>query len=338
MPEGGAADGAGPASACLRTSPWARGAHLQTIAAQYLPPPGEGLPRESLRLDLGDGDALALRALDGTSGVAVHLFHGLGGSVEGHYMRRAAALFHARGHAVLSANHRGAGEGQGLAQHTYHSGATADMAAVLRLGRKRFPGQLQVAVGFSISANILLLLAGRDRHLDLPDRAFAVNPPADLEACSVRLGQGFNRVYDHYFVHRLRKEVAGRPGGEAAQAVRTLRAFDAVYTAPRAGFRDRDDYYAKCSCGPSLASITVPTVLITSQDDPLAPSEHVLGFSLAPAVHLHLEATGGHMGYISRDAPGRRWLEPALAHFAQALRSRLGTCAPGADKQYGGAR
>ncbi|BDU71812.1 YheT family hydrolase [Mesoterricola silvestris] len=307
-----------PPLACV-PPPWARGAHLQTLAAQYLPNPLPDLPWQPLRLDLGDGDALALRALDGTTGVAVHLFHGLGGSVEGHYMRRLAARLHAQGHAVLAANHRGAGEGAGLARHTYHSGATADMAAVLRLGRQRFPGQLQVAVGFSISANILLLLAGRDRHLDLPDRAIAVNPPADLEACSQRLGVGFNRVYDQYFLQRLRREVQGRPGGEAARATRTLRAFDAAYTAPQAGFPTREAYYALCSCGPHLAGIQVPTVILTSRDDPFAPASDLLVRPVPPSVHLHVEATGGHMGYITRNLPDRRWLDYAVTHYLAAL-------------------
>jgi predicted alpha/beta-fold hydrolase len=303
---------------------WARGAHLQTIAAQYLPTAVPDLPWESLRLDLGDGDALVLRALDGTSGVSVLLFHGLGGSADGHYMRRAAAVLHARGHAVLCANHRGAGEGQGLARHTYHSGATADLAAVLALGRRRFPGQLQVAIGFSISANIMLQLAGRDRHLDQPDAAIAVNPPADLEACSVRLGQGFNRVYDQYFVHRLRREVLGRPGGEAVRRVRTLRAFDGAYTAPQAGFRSRDDYYALCSCGPHLGGIQVPTVILSSADDPFAPASDILARPRSGAVHLHVEATGGHMGYVTRNLPDRRWLDYALTHYLAALACEAG--------------
>ncbi len=298
---------------------WARGGHLQTITAQYGPAPRGILPWEPLRLELEDGDALALRVLPGTSGVTVHLFHGLGGSVDGHYMRRAAGRFHAAGHTVLAANHRGAGEGRGWARGTYHSGATGDMAAVLRLGRERYPGQLQVAVGFSISANILLLLAGRDRHLTQPDRAIAVNPPADLLACSLRLGKGFNRVYDQYFVRKLLREVQGRPGGEGLVDVRTLWDFDAAYTAPRAGFPSREAYYAQCSCGPHLAGVQIPTVILTAADDPFAPGGDVRRFPLSPAVHLHEEAVGGHMGYMGRHVPGYRWLDYALDHYLGQL-------------------
>jgi predicted alpha/beta-fold hydrolase len=308
-----------PALACEPPF-WARGPHLQTIAANYLPGPIPDLPWEPIRLDLDDGDALALRALEGASGVVVHLFHGLGGSTDAHYLRRAAARFHALGHTVLAANHRGAGEGAGWARHSYNSGSTADLAAVLRFGRARFPGQLQVAVGFSISANMLLLLLGQG-GAGLPDRAIAVNPPVDLETCSRRLVTGFNRCYDQYFVRRLRREVMRRPGARPLAPTRTLRAFDAVYTAPQAGFSSRDAYYAQCSSGPHLGAIRVPTVILTALDDPFASGGDVLKCALSPALHLHAEPCGGHMGFLSRNLAGHRWLQYALEHYLEELKS-----------------
>lgn len=306
-----------PPLACLPPA-WARGGHLQTIAAQFLPSPAPEPPWERLRLDLGDGDTLALRVLPGRTGVVVHLFHGLGGSADGHYIRRAAARLRDLGHTVLAANHRGAGEGAGLARKPYHSGATADLEAVLAWGRARFPGQRHLAVGFSISANILLLLLGRGGKF-LPDAALAVNPPADLDACSRRLLQGFNRVYDQYYVRKLRKDVLARPGAPVLGPTPTLRAFDAAYTAVQAGFPSRDAYYAQCSCGPHLGGITVPTVLLTSLDDPFAPASDLDAWRPSGAVHVHREPCGGHMGYISRNLEGFRWLDYALVHYLQAL-------------------
>ena len=298
---------------------WARGPHLQTIAAQYLPSTQAPLPWARHTLDLGDGDQLTLRSLPGHSGVSVVIFHGLGGSVDGHYMRRIAALLHARGHALLLANHRGAGDGRGLARQPYHSGSTGDLAAVLRMGRGLFPGQLQVALGFSISANMLLLLLGRDAALGVPDRAIAVNPPVDLEACSQRLSRGLNLMYDQYFVHRLRREIRDRPGEPPLPATRTLRALDQIYTAPRAGFASRLAYYDGCSCGPHLQAIQVPTVILTSLDDPFAPAGDIRQQPLGPGVHLHTEATGGHMGYVTRNLPDHRWMDYALDHYVAQL-------------------
>jgi predicted alpha/beta-fold hydrolase len=286
---------------------------------KFLPEAPVELPWQGSRLDLEDGDALALRTLEGRTGVVVHLFHGLGGSADGAYMRRAAALLHARGHGVVAVNHRGAGEGRGLARRSYHSGSTGDLAAVLAHSRARRPGQRLLAVGFSISASQLLLLLGRDHPRGLLDGAIAVNPPADLEACSLRLGQGFNRVYDQYFIHRLRREVLSRPGAEALPPTPTLRAFDEAYTAPQAGFPSRLDYYRSCSCGPHLAGIQVPTVILTALDDPIAPGRELEAAPRSPWVHLHVERTGGHMGYLGRGVPGLRWLEYALDHYLASL-------------------
>lgn len=299
---------------------WARGPHLQTIAANYLPSPAAELPWERIRLRLGDGDALALRALDGSTGAVVVLFHGLGGSADGHYVQRAAARCRALGHAVLAVNHRGAGEGAGWARHAYNSGSTQDLEAVLRYSRERFPGQLQVAVGFSISANMLLLLLGQG-GAEWPDRAIAVNPPVDLEACSRRLVTGFNRCYDQYFVRKVRRAVLGRPGAGPLARTGTLRAFDALFTAPQGGYPSRDAYYALCSSGPHLAGIRVPTVIITALDDPFAPAADLLKWPLSPAVHLHAEPHGGHMGFLSRNLEGMRWLDYALEHYLGQLKS-----------------
>lgn len=303
---------------------WAVGGHLQTLAGWLLPSNPPEPPWERLNLKLPDGDALRLKLARGESDTVVYLFHGLGGSTDADYMRRAAAVFHGRGHSVLSVNHRGAGEGRGLAQHPYHSGSSGDLAAVLQAGRSFFPGHLHIAIGYSLSGNMLLLLLGQAEEAPaLPDAAIAVNPPTDLEQGSLKLRRGLCRLYDRRFTRLLWSEVDGRWETVPGPRAKTLRAFDQTYMAPRAGFRDREDYYLHCSCGPCLASIAVPTVILSSEDDPLAPSDHVQGFSLSPAVHLHVEATGGHMGYIARDVEGARWLEPALVHYLDALRERV---------------
>jgi predicted alpha/beta-fold hydrolase len=299
---------------------WAQGGHLQTIAGQFLPYTIPELPWQNHRLKLKDGDALALQSLEGTTGVAIHLFHGMAGSTQGHYMRRAAARFHARGHAVLAVNHRGAGQGMGWSRDFYHGGSTADMATALHFGRERFPGQLQVAIGYSISASILLLLLGRDASEGVPDRAIAVNPPADLEACSRRLATGLNLLYDQYFIRRIRREVQTRLGATSLIPTRTTRDFDSAYAAAMAGFPDRDTYYAQCSCGPHLGNIRVPTVILTSRDDPFAPAGDILKQAIAPAVHVHVERSGGHMGYVSGNLPDRRWLDYALEHYLNEFR------------------
>ena len=308
---------------------WARGPHAQTILAHLLPSRCATPPWQSLSLRLPDQDVLKLRVARGRSGTVVHLFHGLGGSVDADYMRRAAALAWARGHSVIAVNHRGAGEGRGMAAKPYHSGSTLDLATVFLMGQGLFPEQRHLAIGFSISANMLLLLLGRDRHLTLPDAAIAVNPPVDLDACSRRITRGFNRVYDVRFVRMLKAQVRERvafgliPDFPAFPPFADLRDFDAAYTAPAGGFASREDYYARCSAGPHLGGIETPTLILTSRDDPFAPASDVEACALGPGVRLHVAEGGGHMGYLGRGAPGLRWLDAALEEALDDFEARL---------------
>jgi len=301
-------------------APWARGPHAQTILSHLWKSPFANLPWAQENLDLEPGETLRLEVLTGNTNTVVVLFHGLGGHSGSSYMHRNASLAANRGHSIIAVNHRGSGLGRGMARKPYNCGSTGDVAAVIAHARRRFPGKRIVTVGFSLSAAMLVLLLGRDQHLEQPDAAIAVNPPGDLEACSQRLIRGLNRLYDRRFLNLLRDHVQGRTDAPILPPMRTLRDFDAAYTAPQAGYADRADYYAQCSCGDYLAHIQTPLVLLTSEDDPFAPASD-LG-PASPAVHRHQERHGGHCGYLSaKNTPlgSRRWMDYAVDHYLAQL-------------------
>jgi predicted alpha/beta-fold hydrolase len=320
----------GPTLPPLRPPWWARGPHAQTVLAHLKPSQCATPPWQSLALRLPDQDVIKLRVARGASRTVIYLFHGLGGDADADYMRRTAALAWRKGHSVVAVNHRGAGEGRGAAAKPYHSGSTSDLSTVFLMGQGLFPDQRHIAIGFSISANMLLLLLGRDQHLTLPDAAIAVNPPVDLEASSRRIVSGFNKVYDIRFMRMLKRQVRERvdfgliPAMPAFPRFCDLRDFDAAYTAPQGGFESREDYYAKCSAGPHLGRVETPTLLLTSRDDPFAPAADVEACALGPGITLHVERRGGHMGYLDRRSPGGRWLDAALGDGMDALAAQAG--------------
>ena len=298
---------------------------------------------------LADGDVLATLEVPADGGVpagdpllghdrwVVHLFHGLTGCANSGYVRRAAEHFSRHGRTVVAVNHRGAGVGAGRACGLYHSGVSADIAAALAAGRARHPAAKHLAIGYSLSGNALLLLLGRDRSSPAagsspgqPDAAIAVNPPVDLAACVERLGRGVNRLYERQFVRGCLQAVAERvaAGLLAPQASvgrgDSIRLFDERVTAPRAGFTGADDYYRRCSAGPWLAQIDCPTRIITARDDPLIDWRSLTSAPRSGAVTLHVEDTGGHLGYVERRGVFgyRRWLEGALEDAFAILRER----------------
>lgn len=305
---------------------WARGGHLQTLLGNLLSaaPPDRAASR--VEVTLPDGDRLVGREYVGGSDVLVCFFHGLGGSNDADYMHRGVSVALALGHGAWSFNHRGCGEGAGLAAGVYHSGRADDLGAVFAAARACHPGKRLLAVGFSLSGNALLLNLGEGiGRFEKPDLAIAVNPPLDLGKCARMLQHGFNRVYDTRFVLRCRRTVRERvragliPDRYRVRWWRTLRDFDDDVTAPTSGFRDGEDYYARCSALPHLARIDRPTVLLAAKDDPFIDWRDAAGAARSELVHLHLEASGGHMGYIGAGVPGRRWLNLALAHYMQEL-------------------
>jgi uncharacterized protein len=341
---------------------WARGGQAQTLLGYFLPTPGEALDEEQPGVtraevqvaDDGGGDRVvvfsagpfAAPANEVWEGVTVHLFHGLAGSSESNYMRLAARTLRARGARVRLFNHRGQGAGEGLAHGIYHSGSWPDLFASIAEARAtEARPTVHIAVGFSLSANTLLLGSATSDPLAIahpghPDAVLAVNPPVDLVCAVDRISGGVNRLYDRNFVRGMRRALEVRRAlapERYAHAViprgATVRDADELVTAPSAGYGSADEYYRACSSAPLLAALRVPTVVLSSGDDPFVSSATIARAVAdaavtrpagAPPLHLHLEPTGGHLGYLA--SGGERWLAGALGWYVERLRESVEAC------------
>ncbi|MCB0416678.1 MAG: alpha/beta fold hydrolase [Bdellovibrionaceae bacterium] len=313
---------------------WARGGHSQTIFGHLWPSPNLDEIGERWEIPLGDGDTIVAFAHRRNPKFVVCLFHGLGGSAEADYIRRTTHTCLGLGLSVVRVNHRGCGEGEGLSAGPYHSGRGEDVSAALSYARSQFPDAFLLAIGFSLSGNALLLSLAGVRGRPVPDAAIAVNAPIDLADASMLMSRGLNRVYDFRFVRLCRESVHSRVrAGRLASAPdlgvwSTLREFDDLYTAPAGGFDDREDYYRTCSAAPHIEKIETPTMLLTAGDDPFVRAEHYRKLRLPPQVSLHIEAHGGHMGYLSAfNTPlgTKRWMDYALKRWIAGLAGKPST-------------
>lgn len=307
---------------------WARSGHAQTVFGHLLPSPKLSAKGERFEVALPDGDRIVGFFIRGKSETSVSLFHGLSGNSDVDYFHRTAQVCLDQGHSVFLFNHRGCGEGAGLAKHPYHSGRAEDISAALDAARARRPGDRHLAIGFSLSGNALLLLMSGKRGSTQPDGAISVNAPIDLESAGLMLKRGFNRIYDLRFVQRCLNEIESRRKADPTMPryriprLSTLHDFDNYYTARAGGFRDREDYYRSCSTKDLLATITRPTFVLTAKDDPFVDYRNYERAKLSPQVTLHIEDVGGHMGYMSAKSTPlrtRRWLDYALHEMIAAL-------------------
>ena len=313
-----------------RAPRWLPGPHLQTLWPLLRKPVLPDYRRE--RWETPDGDFIDLDHLPSRADAPLAvLFHGLEGSSRSHYARSLMHAFAARGFNAVLPNFRGcSGEPNRLAR-AYHSGDSAEIDWILRRLAGEHPGRRLYVAGVSLGGNALLKWLGEQGSAanDVVEAAVSICPPLDLAISGHALARGFNRVYTRHFLATLKRKAldkigAGLAAGFDADAVRrarTLYQFDDAFTAPVHGFRDADDYWQRASARPWVASITVPTLLLSCDNDPFVPAPAWPDCaSLPPAVSFERTRGGGHVGFVAGGFPGElRWLaQRVLRHFGAA--------------------
>jgi len=255
------------------------------------------------------------------------VLHGLNGSADAHYMKGLASKAFARGLNVVRLNQRNCGDTEHLSTGLFHSGLTADVAHVLdELTEVDGLGSIAVA-GYSLGGNLALKLAAEyGAHAPASLMVAAVSPIIEISACVEALERRGNLLYQWNFVkdlkRRMRRKEEAHPGLfdlAKLDAVRTVRQFDEAFTAPYFGFRSADDYYHRASSQRIIERIAVPTLIITSEDDPFVPSQPFSDPRLTgnPHIDLRLCAHGGHCGFVA-DASGEDdgyWAENQIVDF-----------------------
>ncbi len=290
----------------------------------------------------------------------VLLIHGLSGCHGSPYLRRMTSKLMRAGVRVFRLDQRGSGAGALLANFTYHSGRSGDVVATCRLiGDLTGQSPLSV-IGFSLGGNLTLKMLG-DPEVPAPANVvggMAVCPPVNLAACLESLSMGWNRLYNRYFAKSCVRQVLDRArklrefalpnqwrcdAGEVAairkqhgrQAVvcetasgwvafrqpSGMREFDGAFTAPLAGYDSADDYYERCSGGQFVPTISIPTVILAAEDDPMVPVSTIRLLDTPPSVRVELLAGGGHLGFIG--APRQHhadgcWLDARVMRFLDA--------------------
>jgi len=307
--------------------PWF-GPDLQTLRNFVVRPDADfaawpGQPIELPTRD-GSGDMLTgvLHAAGEETKPMILLLHGLTGCNESFYVLSTARYLLALGYPVMRLNWRSAGSSRSRCAQEYHAGRSEDLRAAIAGLPAPWRARAKVAVGYSLGANILLKYLGEEGAASGISAAVAISAPLDLAAAGARFREPRNWLYHHFILRGLKRDLARGSGPvdagllKAGLAARTLRAFDDRYIAPRYGFRDAEDYYAKCSGNRHLGGIRVPTLLVHAGDDPWIPAAiyRSLDWSAMPTCRLLLPHGGGHVGFhgAGTSVP---WTDRCIAAF-----------------------
>ena len=307
-----------------------RGGHLQTLAGFFLIRKIKLPAPEDRYVEVAPDIRILIHCHwqpDRCSSLTVLAVHGLEGSSDSGYMVGIAQKGLAAGMNVVRVNQRNCGGTDHLAPTLYNSSLSGDVAAVAR----SLIGQDKVSrfalAGFSMGGNLVLKTAGEWGREAPPEfRAVAaVCPAMDLAASADALHLPGNRIYEAYFMiklrHRFRNKVKLFPDHfdvGRLRGVRSLREFDDQVTAYYCGFHSAVDYYERAAASNVVDRIAVPGMILHSATDPfvhLTP-ETRRKIAANPNLAFIEAADGGHCSFLA-EANGYdgRWAEQQVVEF-----------------------
>lgn len=324
----------------MRPAWWIPGAHLQTAWAR-IARSRRLVTFEREVLTTPDDDDLVLDHVAGpAASPRVLLLHGLEGSAYSLHTQGLALLVARAGWRATVLNFRScARDTRDIEQRLpnrrprlYHSGETGDLRFVVRTLVAREPATPLYALGFSLGGAVLLKWLGEAGRASEIRAAATISVPYNLAAASRYLERRMGRIYSAHFTPRLRSKAlellvrfpreTAHVDPERVRRARTFREFDDCLTAPLHGFAGADDYYLRASALPFLGRIAVPTLCLSSEDDPFFPGDDVYRARDAASTDVRFEITawGGHTGFVSGAWPWRPhyWAEERAVEWLRA--------------------
>jgi predicted alpha/beta-fold hydrolase len=309
-----------------------RNAHLMTLVPRYVPRDTSlaGLPQESRFFSVEPQTRLqgfCHWQNNRKAAPAAVLVHGLEGCSESRYMRGIATKAFRAGFNVIRLNQRTCGGTEHLSPTLYNSGLSGDYRTILNELAHRDGLDRIWLIGYSMGGN-LVLKAGGELGQTEPALAgvAAVCPNINPTVCARALEEPRNFIYHRHFLtrlkSRLRRKAALWPGKwdlSQLDRIATISEFDDRYTAHDGGYRDGADYYDRAGARHVLDAITVPTLIITAQDDPFIPYSMftVPTIQLHPHIRVVAPRYGGHCGFFhwSRNGEDPYWAENRILDF-----------------------
>ena len=261
------------------------------------------------------------------NGLTLIVVHGLEGSSDSGYMVGVAQKGLAAGMNVVRVNQRNCGGTDHLAPTLYNSSLSGDIAAVARNLVERDKITRFALAGFSMGGNLVLKTAGEWGREGPPEfsAVAAVCPAMDLAASADALHLPGNRIYEEYFMvklrHRFRAKAKLFPDHfdvTRLRGVKSLREFDDKVTAYYCGFEGAVDYYARAAASNVVDRIAVPGLILHAATDPfvhLIP-ETRSKIAANPNLTFIETADGGHCSFLAHpNGYDGRWAELQVVEF-----------------------
>ncbi len=314
--------------------PLLRGGHLQTLAGFFFARRTNFPQSDDRLIEVEPGIPILCQCHwqpDRRRALTMLVVHGLEGSSESGYVIGLTQKGLAAGMNVVRINQRNCGGTDHLAATLYNSSLSRDVAVVARHVVERDQVSRFALVGFSMGGNLVLKTAGEWGGEAPPQfRAVAaVCPAMDLAASADALHLPSNRIYEQYFLLKLRQRFRTKAklfpdkfDPRRLRGIRSLRDFDDRITAYYCGFQGAADYYARAAASNVVERIAVPGLILHAANDPfvrLIP-ETRRKILANPNLTFIESADGGHCAFLaSPNGYDGHWAERQVVEFLRRM-------------------
>ncbi len=253
-----------------------------------------------------------------TKGVVV-LLHGWEGSANSAYILHTGRFLYENGFSVFRLNYRDHGETHHLNPGLFYAVLLDEVfGAVQQVGKYESELSFYLA-GFSMGGNFALRIARKcaEKTIGNLKHVVSISPVLDPEKSTNAIDK--NSLLRKYFRRKwsrsLLKKQSLFPGlydFNEVLKLETLAEMTDVLVERYSEYENSSDYFRHYSVlGDALADLTVPTTIITAQDDPIIPVEDFYDLKLRSSTELIVHRYGGHNGFLET-LSGRAWYEKKL--------------------------
>ncbi len=240
-----------------------------------------------------------------SAGLAV-LLHGWEGSSKSNYILATGARLFKEGFNVFRLNFRDHGDSHYLNPGVFHSCRLDEVIGALADMQDRIGASDWAIAGFSLGGNFALRVAlhGPAQGLTVA-RCVAVCPVLDPAHVLKSMEDGpsfYENYYDRKWARSLQKKQACFPDRydyEEWHGLPDMRARTRYLATRYYGYESLEDYFDGYSiAGDRLATLAVPSSILSASDDQVVPVRDVVSLSDNPCLEILVTQYGGHCGYL----------------------------------------
>ena len=318
-------------SAYKPKNPLFRNTHFNTIYAsllRFIPP--IRFSRERIVVD--EVDFLDLDWSRVGSKKLILVLAGLEGKSRSRYSKAAIKHFNRQKWDAVCMNYRGCSGQENKLLNGYHMGGSADVKSTIQHILAKYDYEEIVLLGYSLGGNLALKYLGEEGQATPLEISACVSfsVPLDIKKSNERLSRWYNWHYLKWFMFPLNRK-ANKKKKQFPGKIESYKGFfmsgsflyfDTHFTAPANGFSTVEEYWNKSTSKPILKNISIPTLIIASEDDTFI-SENCYPYHQADEnkqITLEISSHGGHCGFIRKFFEKVWWMEERAFEFTQLIK------------------